>query len=141
MLKKGESLIWSAEERFLLSYGSVKALTLKLNGQDLVVNEPGDSAVRDLTILASGIVSRKIQNESVKPAVRKRRKPSADRQPAPAVESGRVQHATPTEAPVREQQVSPPPVHPQESQASPASPVQSDAPSQEEKPQQETIPR
>jgi transcriptional regulator with XRE-family HTH domain len=64
LLKKGESLIWSADERFLLSYGSAKSLKLMLNGQELTVNEPGNEVVRDLTIIASGVVSSKIKPES-----------------------------------------------------------------------------
>jgi cytoskeletal protein RodZ len=64
VLKKGESLIWSADERFLLSYGSAKSLKLMLNGQELTVNEPGNEVVRDLTIIASGVVNTKIKPES-----------------------------------------------------------------------------
>ena len=63
LLKKDESLIWSADTRFLLSYGSAKALKLMLNGQELTVNEPGNAVVRDLTIVSSGIVNRNIQPE------------------------------------------------------------------------------
>jgi hypothetical protein len=69
----GESLIWSAEEKFLLSYGSAGALILKLNGQELIVNEPRNAVVRDLAITATGIVSRKGQPVTAKPV----------RQPAP----------------------------------------------------------
>ena len=36
----GESLIGSADERFLLSYGSARAIKILLNGQELTVNEP-----------------------------------------------------------------------------------------------------
>jgi hypothetical protein len=61
MLNKGESLIWSADERFLLSYGKAGDLKLVLNGNELVVDEPKDSVIRDLVITSSGIVSRKIQ--------------------------------------------------------------------------------
>jgi len=67
VLKKGESLIWSADERFLLSYGSVGALKLLLNGQELTVNEPRNAVVRDLVITATGVVSRKTQQELAKP--------------------------------------------------------------------------
>jgi transcriptional regulator with XRE-family HTH domain len=67
VLKKNESLIWSADERFLLSYGSAKALKLMLNGQELTVNEPGNAAVRDLAITATGIVNRNIQPEKILP--------------------------------------------------------------------------
>ncbi len=64
VLNKGESLIWSADERFLLSYGSAGALKLALNGVDLVVDEPRNAVVRDLTITAAGIASRKLQAEN-----------------------------------------------------------------------------
>jgi hypothetical protein len=67
MLKKNESLIWSADERFLLSYGNAKALKLMLNGQELTVNEPGNAVVRDLAITATGIVNRNIQPEKTVP--------------------------------------------------------------------------
>jgi transcriptional regulator with XRE-family HTH domain len=80
LLKKGESLIWSADERFLLSYGSAKSLKLMLNGQELTVNEPGNEVVRDLTIIASGVVNRKIQVENKSP--RKKRMPAEQQQQA-----------------------------------------------------------
>jgi hypothetical protein len=63
ILKEGESLIWSADERFLLSYGSAGALKILLNGQELIVKEPKNAIVRDLTITAAGIASRKIEAE------------------------------------------------------------------------------
>jgi len=75
LLKKGEGLIWSADERFLLSYVSAKALKLVLNGQELIVNEPGNEVVRDLTIIASGIVNRNIQLEKKIP---RKKSPPAD---------------------------------------------------------------
>ncbi len=78
-LQKDESLIWSADERFLLSYGGVKALKLMLNGRELIVNEPGNAVVRDLTIIASGIVNRNIHAEQAR-AAKPKRKPAADLQ-------------------------------------------------------------
>jgi hypothetical protein len=81
LLKKGESLIWSADERFLLSYGSAKSLKLMLNGQELTVNEPDNEVVRDLTIIASGVVNRKIQAENKAP--RKKRLPAEQQQTQP----------------------------------------------------------
>jgi cytoskeleton protein RodZ len=66
LLQKDESLIWSANERFLLSYGSAKALKLTLNGRELVVNEPENAVVRDLPIIASGIVNRNIKPKRVR---------------------------------------------------------------------------
>jgi cytoskeleton protein RodZ len=84
VLKKGESLIWSAKERFLLSYGSANALKLTLNGQELTVNEPGNEVVRDLAIIASGIVNRNIQPEKKLP---RKKSPSAEqRQQTPPQE-------------------------------------------------------
>ena len=78
LLKKGDSLIWSADERFLLSYGSANSLKLILNGHELTVNEPGSEVVRDLTITASGVVNRKIQSENKLP--RKKRLPDEQQQ-------------------------------------------------------------
>lgn len=98
LLKKGESLIWSADERFLLSYGSAGALKLMLNNQELTVNEPGNAVVRDLVIIASGLVIRKSEPEYAQPA-KPKRKPLA-------------------ETPVREQQL--PAAAPREQQAAPA---------------------
>jgi transcriptional regulator with XRE-family HTH domain len=63
ILKEGENLIWSADERFLLSYGSAGAIKILLNGQELTVKEPKNAVVRDLTITAAGIVSRKTEAE------------------------------------------------------------------------------
>lgn len=80
LLKKGESLIWSADERFLLTYSSPKALKLMLNGQELTVNEPGNEVVRDLAIIASGVVNRKIQPENTAP--RKKSLIAEQQQPA-----------------------------------------------------------
>ncbi len=80
LLKKGESLIWSADERFLLSYGSAKSLKLTLNGQELTVNEPANEVVRDLAIIASGVVNRKIQQPENKAALRKKRLPADQQQ-------------------------------------------------------------
>ena len=68
VLNIGDSLIWSADERFLLSYGNAGAIKLLLNGQELIVNEPRNAVVRDLTITASGIVDRKMQPERPRPA-------------------------------------------------------------------------
>jgi len=102
LLKKGESLIWSAEDRFLLSYSGAKALKLMLNGQDLTVNEPGNEVVRDLAIIASGIVNRNIQPEKKLP--RKKSPPADQPQLMPSQElNGPRQPATtpkPQESPL-----------------------------------------
>lgn len=93
LLNKGESLIWSADERFLLSYDSAKALKLTLNGQELTVNGPGSEVVRDLTIIASGIVNRNIQPE--KKLLRKKSPPVDQPQQTQSQELfGRRQPAT-----------------------------------------------
>jgi transcriptional regulator with XRE-family HTH domain len=63
VLNKGESLIWSADEHFLLSFGNSGALKLLLNGNELTIEEPKNTVVRDLTITAAGIESRKIQHD------------------------------------------------------------------------------
>ncbi len=94
VLKKGENLIWSADERFLVSYSSVDAVQLLLNGKELVVTEPKNAVVRDMTITADGIVNRKIQPEYAKPAKRK--------QPPPAPPE--LQAVRPAGEPAREQQ-------------------------------------
>jgi cytoskeletal protein RodZ len=80
VLNKGDSLIWSADERFLLSYGSAGALKLLLNGQELVVNEPKNAVVRDLMVISSGIVDRKIQPERPRP-VKPKSKPTVSTPP------------------------------------------------------------
>ncbi|HUI45077.1 MAG TPA: RodZ domain-containing protein [Nitrospirota bacterium] len=80
ILNKGESLIWSADERFLLSYGSASDLKLVLNGKELTVDEPKNTVVRDMVITSSGIVSRKIQVQN--PATSKTK-----RKPVPEVHS------------------------------------------------------
>jgi transcriptional regulator with XRE-family HTH domain len=68
VLNKGESLIWSADQRFLLSYGSAGAIKLLLNGQELTVNEPQNAVIRDLVITAAGIENRRIQADKLRPA-------------------------------------------------------------------------
>lgn len=77
LLSKGESLIWSADDRFLLSYGSAGDLKLVLNGKELTVDEPKNAVIRDMVITSSGIVSRKIQVQN-STAPKTKRKPVAD---------------------------------------------------------------
>lgn len=71
VLKKGETMTWTADERFQLSYGSAGSLKLALNGKELTVNLPTNAMVRDLTINASGIVGKKLQQDAVKPKSRR----------------------------------------------------------------------
>ena len=57
VLKKGESLIWSADDRFLLSYSRVGAVKLLLNGEELEVRGTREAVVRDLVITRAGIAN------------------------------------------------------------------------------------
>ncbi len=108
ILKKGESLIWSADQRFLLSYGSAGAVRLLLNGQELTVDEPKNAVVRDLTVTAAGIVNRKTPGEKPKTVNPKRQHTEAVlTQPSPSAVS---QQTTSVRAPQRPQ--SPPPLPP-----------------------------
>lgn len=112
VLKKGESLVWSADERFQLSYARSGALKLSLNGKELTVNEPGNIVIRDLTITSSGIVNKKIQTEYAKPKLKRpplvQQQPTAQPGPAGALPAEQLQpspkttpqaqHATPPSA-------------------------------------------
>ncbi len=114
VLKKGESVIWSADERFLLSYGSVAAVKLLLNGNDLTVNAPKNAVVRDLIITKAGISTQKVQAEQKTKPMRPKPQPPAPTPP-------------PQDAPVQQEQVSPPAPAPpapapQDPQISPPSP-------------------
>jgi transcriptional regulator with XRE-family HTH domain len=73
VLKRGESLTWSADERFLLSYGRAGAVKLLLNGEELAVRGTKESVVRDLAITRAGIVNQPLpakQPQPVKPKPR-----------------------------------------------------------------------
>jgi len=104
VLKKGESITWSADERFLLSYASVGALKIVLNGSELTVNGPKNAVVRDLIVTAKGIAFQKVESEQPP----RPRKPKPQTQPtstvqAPAPAAGTVAMPSPTvppEAPV-----------------------------------------
>jgi cytoskeletal protein RodZ len=67
VLKKGETVTWSADERFLLSYASIGAARLELNGRELTVNGPKNAVVRDLIVSATGIALQKMEAEKPKP--------------------------------------------------------------------------
>jgi transcriptional regulator with XRE-family HTH domain len=114
ILSKGESLIWSADERFLLSFGSAGALRLILNGKELNVDEPKDTVVRDMTITSDGILNRKIQTERVRPLKRKQPATSTEMQSTPSTSSPEVQSKpSPTiEERIREQPPKPVPTIP-----------------------------
>ncbi len=106
VLKKGESLIWSAEERFLLSYGRAGDVKLLLNGEEVAVKGGSDAAIRDLAVTRSGIVNQPIAPKPPKPIVRK---------PRPRVVSAQTSTAVP--APVHRKPK--PPVDPTEAAAVP----------------------
>lgn len=132
VLNKGESLIWSADESFMLSYGSASAIKLLLNGQELTVNEPKNAVIRDLAITASGIVSHKIQTENVKSVNPRRLGDVASRQ---SQTSG---------APVVEPQArhEPQQVSPKQKQAIESQPSQTSGASEiEQKPQPAPLPQ
>ena len=63
VLRKGESITWSANERFLLSYGRVGAVRLLLNGKELSVAGARNAVVRDLLVTAKGIAQQKTEGE------------------------------------------------------------------------------
>jgi cytoskeletal protein RodZ len=63
VLRKGESVTWSADERFLLSYASIGSLKIVLNGNELTVNGPKNAVVRDLAVTAKGIAFQKVESE------------------------------------------------------------------------------
>ncbi len=81
VLKKDENVVWSADERFLLSYGSVGAVKLLLNGEELIVTGQKNEVVRDLEITAAGITSAKAA--PVPPSVSKPKKQPLPKPAAP----------------------------------------------------------
>jgi cytoskeletal protein RodZ len=87
VLKKGESLIWSADDRFILSYGRVDAVKLLLNGEELTVQGSKDTPVRDLAITRTGIVNQPVpakQPQLARPKPKK--EPPVQQLVQPAVE-------------------------------------------------------
>lgn len=82
VLKKGENVTWSADERFLMSYGSVGAARLVLNGRELTVNGPKSAVVRDLTITAAGIASQRLQEQQAPVSKPRPQQPAPAPQPA-----------------------------------------------------------
>ena len=85
VLKKGESLIWSADERFLLSYGRGSAVKLLLNGEELTVKGNRESVVRDLVITRAGIMN---QPSPARPpqTAKSQPQPQPQHRPQPAVQ-------------------------------------------------------
>lgn len=104
VLKKGESLIWSADERFLLTYSRVSDVKLLLNGEEIVVRGAGDTTVRDLAVTRTGIINQPAPEKLPQP-VRPKARPAVQRQqdtvspvePQPAPSAAPV--STPVEPP------------------------------------------
>ena len=89
VLKKDENVVWIADERFLLSFGSIGAVKLLLNGEELQVNGPKNTVVRDLAITASGIMNPKISQslpKQPKPRPKAVSQPTQTEQPTPAAQ-------------------------------------------------------
>jgi hypothetical protein len=113
VLKKGESLTWSANQRFVLGYGRTGALKLVLNGAELTVNGPKEAVVRDLVITRSGIQNQPApvkQARPVKPKPQPRAEPQAAQspQPQPQVEQKPViPQAPPPPAPAKPDPLAP----------------------------------
>ena len=120
ILTKGESLIWSADERFLLSFGSAGALRLLLNGKELNVDEPKNAIIRDMTVTSAGILNRKIQTDHVPRLKRKQPPPSTEMQTMPSQTVGeqvRDEHPKPAPDPAI-----PVPIAPEDGQPKPVAP-------------------
>ena len=82
VLKKGESITWSAQKRFLLSYGDVGALKLLLNEKELSVTGPKGAVVRDLMVTSAGITSKKFRVDRTRTVPRRStKKPKPKPQP------------------------------------------------------------
>lgn len=82
VLKKNDDVVWIADDRFLLSFGSVGAVKLLLNGEELTVTGQKNAVVRDLEITAAGITSAKAA--PVPPRAAKPRKPVLPKPDQPA---------------------------------------------------------
>lgn len=107
VLKKGESLIWSADGMFLLSYSDVSAVRLLLNGEELAVGGTKGTVIRDLAITRAGITNQQLQVKQPRPA-----KPKPKPQPQNDVSPQQAEPQPQTE-PQPEPLVKPlpPPVH------------------------------
>lgn len=116
VLKKGETITWSADERFLLSYTNVGSVKILLNGNELTVNGPKTAVVRDLIVTAKGIAYQKVESEQ----------PPRPRKPTPATQSTRTiqqQSGPQTTMPLVPQAPPPEPSADPASPQPPASPV------------------
>jgi hypothetical protein len=100
VLKKGEHVTWSADERFLLSYGSIGAVKLLLNGRELAVTGPKNAVVRDLTITAAGVINQNLHVEQPRTAgIKPQPKPSVLPSPSPQVNPPAKPEPAPAPAP------------------------------------------
>jgi hypothetical protein len=103
VLKTGESLIWSADGMFLLSYSDVGAVKLLLNGEELSVKGTKGTVVRDLAITRAGITSQQL--EAKQPILSKPRpkpsqpQPQTQTQPQPGPQSQPSAQPAPAPAP------------------------------------------
>ena len=130
ILKKGESVIWSADERFLLSYSNAGAVKLLLNGEPLTFEGPKSVVVRDLSITAAGIVNQKSQPQQMKvakPKLKPQSAPQSQSQPQPLTQiqpqpQNQIQPAEQPAAPVQHPQETPAPVPQEPATEQPVSP-------------------
>ncbi len=119
VLKRGESLTWSADERFLLSYGRIGALKLALNGVELAVNGTKETLVRDLVITRAGVLNQPAPVRQARPI---KPKPAAQPQVQQAQQEQKVQPQ------IKEQQVIPPQPSVSGEPSTPPAPAPSPAP-------------
>ncbi len=82
VLKKGESVTWSADDRFIVSYGAISSIRLVLNGKELEVTGPKNAPVRDLTITAAGVLQPKAAAEPQPKPRKPKTAPTATAKPA-----------------------------------------------------------
>jgi cytoskeletal protein RodZ len=97
VLKKGENLTWSADERYLLSYGRIGALKLVLNGVELTVNGTKETLVRDLVITRAGVQNQPAPVRQARPA-----------KPKPAAQPQQTQQEQQVKPQIKEYQALPP---------------------------------
>lgn len=118
VLKRGESLTWSADERYLLSYGRIGALKLVLNGVELAVNGTKETVVRDLAVTRAGVLNQPAPVKQAKPLKPKPKpQPAVEpqqtetQQPQPQQPQGEqkpvVPQAPPSPAPVKSDPLAP----------------------------------
>lgn len=103
VLTKGESLIWSADERFLLSYANAASVKLLLNGEELSVKGTRETPVRDLAVTRTGLVSQPApikQQAPTRPKPRPAAQPQAEgNQPVQGTQVNQTPAPAPAPAP------------------------------------------